>query len=120
MGETAPAGSPPEGQQAPAEEDKRGLRQAIADVLGDLFGAGKADVSEGGAAAQQQQGPDVASQVKTEVQKIREREQRATERETDRERITRLEADLAAAKTPPPREWRRSTRLMGWNKGGDD
>jgi len=115
-----PANPPAPANPPPEPEPDKGLRQTIADVLGDLFKSGRADVAEGDpATGAQQQAPDVAAQVKAEVGKIRDRERQATERETDRERVTRLEKELAAVTHPQPKEWRRSTRIMGWHRGDD-
>lgn len=102
--------APPKDTAPVVDESK--LKAAVRDVLTEL-GVVKPKESGGGG------GADIQSQVEAAVAKVKEREGKdAAERARD-ERLAALEAKT---KTPEaiPKIVRRATRLMGWDRDGEE
>lgn len=100
-----------QGQQGGGALTLEGVRQVIAESLGNLFDSGKADVvdkgSQAGAAP-----ADISSQVRTEVEKIRAADV-ADAKAGDR--IASIEAALAELKgraEKAPTEFRKITKFL--------
>lgn len=104
--------------------DKSTVRQVVAEVLGELFRDGKADVADkdsdkgGGGRGRREDTGDVASQVEAAVKRVRDKDARDKAEREREERLTALEEKLAKPEKIPA-QVRRATRLM-WGGGDDD
>lgn len=91
------------------------VRTVIADELGKLFDSGKADVAEGkpgGDPAPGRDRSDVGAEVRREVAKLRDAEQKEQEQRSLADRVKELEEKLAKAAENPPEEFRKITEWM--------
>lgn len=108
---------PPETTPEPDEAGiVQKIREEIATALGKLFDTGKADVKDGGEAggdpAPGKGREDVAAEVKREVAKLREAEQKEAEKKSIAERIAELEAAIKKGAESAPEEFRWITEKM--------
>jgi hypothetical protein len=58
--------------------------------------------------------PDVAAETRREVARLKAEEDRKAQREARAARVDAAVAKMEAIKEKQPREYRRSTRFMGW------
>lgn len=69
--------------------------------------------------AEAEQSRSVADEVKAELAKLKAAEKAKADREAERGKLAELEAKVKHVTERPPREYRKSTRFMGW-LGEDD
>lgn len=118
---TPPAGGGTGGGGGAASVDKGTVREVVADVLGDLFKSGRADVDDAGddkgkggrrrRTAADDDDDDIGRQVEAAVRKVQEKDARTKAEQEREDRIKALEEKTA---TPEklPKQVRRVTRFM--------